>query len=86
MCFPWGTNWGFISQKTAFFIVTALKTSILNRMLVASSVMYNKHMQTCAYESTHIKYCATNKTKQTQWPLVRKRTTPTERPPLVGEI
>jgi hypothetical protein len=27
MCFLWGTNWGFISQKTAFFIVTAVKTS-----------------------------------------------------------
>jgi hypothetical protein len=26
-----------------------------------------------------------NKTKQTPWPLVRKRTIPTERPPLVGE-
>jgi hypothetical protein len=25
-------------------------------------------------------------TKQTPWPLVRKRTIPTERPPLVGEI
>jgi hypothetical protein len=24
--------------------------------------------------------------KQTPWPLVRKRTIPTERPPLVGEI
>jgi hypothetical protein len=28
----------------------------------------------------------TIKTKQTLWPLVRKRTIPTERPPLVGEI
>jgi hypothetical protein len=26
------------------------------------------------------------KTKQTPWPLVRKRTIPTERPPLLGEI
>jgi hypothetical protein len=25
-------------------------------------------------------------TKQTPWPLVRKRTIPTERPPLVNEI
>jgi hypothetical protein len=25
-------------------------------------------------------------TKQTPWPLVRKRTIPTERPPFVGEI
>jgi hypothetical protein len=27
-----------------------------------------------------------NKTKETPWPLVRERTTPTERPPLVDEI
>jgi hypothetical protein len=27
-----------------------------------------------------------NTTKQTPWPLVRKRTIPTERPPLVDEI
>jgi hypothetical protein len=26
------------------------------------------------------------KTKQTPWPSARKRTVPTERPPLVGEI
>jgi hypothetical protein len=26
MCLLWSTNWGFISQKTAFFIVTAVKT------------------------------------------------------------
>jgi hypothetical protein len=26
------------------------------------------------------------KQKQTPWPLVRKRTVPTEQPPLVGEI
>jgi hypothetical protein len=32
-------------------------------------------------------YVATLQTnKQTPWPLVRKRTIPTERPPLVGEI
>jgi hypothetical protein len=28
----------------------------------------------------------TNKTKQTPWPLVRERTIPTDRPPLVDEI
>jgi hypothetical protein len=28
----------------------------------------------------------TQKTKQTPWPLVRERTIPTERPPLVDEI
>jgi hypothetical protein len=29
---------------------------------------------------------STKTTKQTQWPLVRKRNISTERPPLVGEI
>jgi hypothetical protein len=29
MRFLWGKNWSFISQKTAFFIVTAVKTSNL---------------------------------------------------------
>jgi hypothetical protein len=29
---------------------------------------------------------ANKKTKQTPWPLVRERTIPTERPPLVDEI
>jgi hypothetical protein len=27
MCLLWSTNWVFISQKTTFFIVTAVKTS-----------------------------------------------------------
>jgi hypothetical protein len=29
MCLLWSTNWVFISQKTTFFIVTAVKTSNL---------------------------------------------------------
>jgi hypothetical protein len=29
MCLLWGMNWLFISQKTAFYIVTAVKTSNL---------------------------------------------------------
>jgi hypothetical protein len=32
------------------------------------------------------KVTVTNKTKQTPWPLVRERTIPTERPPLVDEM
>jgi hypothetical protein len=32
------------------------------------------------------KLLAYKTTKQTPWPLVRKRTIPTERPPLVGEV
>jgi hypothetical protein len=31
-------------------------------------------------------YVALYKQKQTPWPLVRERTIPTERPPLVDEI
>jgi hypothetical protein len=31
-------------------------------------------------------YRQTNKKQQTPWPLVRERTIPTERPPLVDEI
>jgi hypothetical protein len=31
MCLLWCTNWVFISQKTAFFIVIAVKTSNLTR-------------------------------------------------------
>jgi carbon starvation protein CstA len=33
MCLMWGMNWGFISQVTAFFIVTAVKTSHLVQRL-----------------------------------------------------
>jgi hypothetical protein len=29
MCLLWGKNWVFIAQKTAYFIVTAVKTSNL---------------------------------------------------------
>jgi hypothetical protein len=36
--------------------------------------------------SSALVHSNTNKTKQTPWPLVRKRNIPTERPPLVGEI
>jgi hypothetical protein len=36
MCLLLGTNWGFISQKTAFFIVTAVKTSNLTQHIAGS--------------------------------------------------
>jgi hypothetical protein len=32
MGFLWGTNWDFLSQKTAFFIVAAVKTSNLTQL------------------------------------------------------
>jgi hypothetical protein len=40
MCLLWGTNWVFMSQKTAFFVVTAVKSSNLKgyRPLFHSSV------------------------------------------------
>jgi hypothetical protein len=38
--------------------------------------------QSSGESSSHIE----NKTKQTPWPLVRERTIPTDRPPLVDEI
>jgi hypothetical protein len=34
----------------------------------------------------HIFMTTNKKQKQTQWPLVRERTTPTERPPIADEI
>jgi hypothetical protein len=37
MCPLRGMNWGFISQKTTFFIVTAVKTSNLTKSVTFSS-------------------------------------------------
>jgi hypothetical protein len=46
MCLLWGTNWGFISQKTAFFIVTAVNlgssTSNAESYLKHSSLLSSK--------------------------------------------
>jgi hypothetical protein len=39
------------------------------------------------YLQSTARYCTPeDRTKQTPWPLVRERTIPTARPPLVGEI
>jgi hypothetical protein len=38
MCLLLGTNWVFISQETAFFIVTAVKTSNLHSINWLDSV------------------------------------------------
>jgi hypothetical protein len=41
----------------------------------------------CSFELNGVQIgISTNNQKQTPWPLVRKRTIPTERPPLVDEI
>jgi hypothetical protein len=37
-------------------------------------------------QNNHIAYIGNNNKKQIPWPLVRERTIPTERPPLVDEI
>jgi hypothetical protein len=59
MCFLWGTNWGFISQKTAFFIVTAVKTSNLTspQHLVAAIVCRSSSLWGTAFCSTARKRC-----------------------------
>jgi hypothetical protein len=40
----------------------------------------------CLLRTFEVKTMCIGLVKQTPWPLVRKRTIPTERPPLVGEI
>jgi hypothetical protein len=49
MCLLWGTNWVFISQKTTFFIVTAVKTSNLTNHVV---LIINMHLLYHSY--THL--------------------------------
>jgi hypothetical protein len=43
MCLLWGTNWVFISQKTAFFIVTAVRTS--NLTVFGSSHLFKRSVR-----------------------------------------
>jgi hypothetical protein len=40
MCFLWCTNWVFISQKTAFFIVTAVNTSNLTILSARKGLLH----------------------------------------------
>jgi hypothetical protein len=52
--------------------------------IIISGVKIEKRIMNKGYGFSHTD---TNKqTKQTPWHLVRKRTIPTERPPLVGDI
>jgi hypothetical protein len=69
--FPARYGLRFISKKMALFIVTAVKT------LVGKA---NFHRHNMAINRLR------NINKQTPLPLVRERTIPTERPPLVDEI
>jgi hypothetical protein len=61
---------GVTSKKTPFFVVTAVKTSDLTHLSI----------------SLRLWEVIFKIQKKTQWPLVRERTIPTERPPLVHEI
>jgi hypothetical protein len=67
---------GVTSQKTPFFIVTAVKTLNLTRLPFFAWV----------FLKINCTELIKTKTKQTPWPLVRKRTIRTERPPLIGEV
>jgi hypothetical protein len=50
-------------------------------MYVPRDLLQRKIWMCCHCPDTHVTYI-----KQTPWPLVRKRTTPADRPPLVGEV
>jgi hypothetical protein len=41
MCLLWGTNWVFLSKKTTFPIVTAMKTSNLTRLCLRNFIYGN---------------------------------------------
>jgi hypothetical protein len=67
------------TQKTAFFIVTAMKTSNLTFLVLISVRGLVKLREIVLLEELH-------KHKQTPWPSVLKRTITTGRQPLVDEI
>jgi hypothetical protein len=52
-----------------------------------SNQLNETELSLCHVSYDHYKgYESTDKNKQTPWSLIRKRTIPTEPPPLVGEI
>jgi hypothetical protein len=58
----------------------------INRTQLTAATTY---FATLAAPDSHCTLCRTKvsvRRKQTPWPLVRTRTIPTERPPLIGEI
>jgi hypothetical protein len=69
---------GFISQKTAFFIVTAVGTSNLTVFLIFLS-------ETSFALATNIQTVTNGQTKTNSVGLVGKRTILTKRPPLGSE-
>jgi hypothetical protein len=68
MCLLWSTNWVFISQKTAFFIVTTVKTSNLTwlswslwRLFTKAKVKFNTKKEHIyqAIQTDAYKICST---------------------------
>jgi hypothetical protein len=53
MCFLWSTDWVFISQKTTFFIVTAIKPQILRRFIMLLKYPANSIWVTCIQCTIH---------------------------------
>jgi hypothetical protein len=51
MCLLWSTNWGFISQKTPFFVVIAVRTSNLTWIDLAQDREQLKVLCECGNET-----------------------------------
>jgi hypothetical protein len=82
---------GITSQKIAFFRMYRVQNSVRRpAILISLSRLFAATPGRGHYGSLNSAICACNQnlsaSKQTPWPSVRKRTIPTERPPLVGEI
>jgi hypothetical protein len=64
MCLLWGTKWTFISQKTTFFIVTAVDTSYLHMIVMVADIDLNKGNAEGAsgtyMERSHCQYTVTH--------------------------
>jgi hypothetical protein len=56
MCLLWGTNWVFISQKRAFFIVTTLRTSNLKQNRPLYSLFYKNFTVWNNIQPPHFSY------------------------------
>jgi hypothetical protein len=106
---------GITSQKTEFFVFTAVRTSnptpfvllqseimvrvawlihfcslysepIENKLVYTRKLNIWTHLAAVETHAFYINSLLQINKKQTPWPLVRERTIPTERPPLVYEI
>jgi hypothetical protein len=67
---------------------TSVLTRVTRRNNPEDTILHSHHRENlksyCDLLFQHL--TLSKQTKQTLWPLVRKRTIPTEQPPLVGEI